>query len=260
MRRNFSFLIIAILGFLWLLPAQAQISNMAQAIDKAGAQLTLSQRILKDYALVVLDVKTSTNQKDLTDSIMRYDTILAELQGFAPAAVAKNELYKVEQAWASVKQIASGIPQLDVLPDLLAATDTLLAANKAFETVLDESYGNPSGHLIVLAEYQSMLAERMAALYMLKTAHVDEAHFTDNLNNVTFEFKLGLEELKGAEQNTGAIKAALKKADTQFQMLEFSASKGGKTTFPFVVSEAADKVADIMDNVAHDYAKLAANS
>ena len=66
------------------LPAQADISTLGEAINKAGRQRMLSQRMLKDYALIGLDVNAVKAQKQLDAAIQLFDSQLAELEKYAP--------------------------------------------------------------------------------------------------------------------------------------------------------------------------------
>ena len=265
MRKFRSLLSMSLVGALLLtaVPAQAQINDLAHAIDEAGQQSMLGQRILKDYSLIILDVKASTHQKDLTDTIKRYDTLLSDLQNFPGSALIPGVpelLDKVASAWEPVKRLASSSPKKDQLHDLHELTEALLEANEELTHTLAISSSAEANHLIEVSERQDMLTQRIAALYMLHALGVDEETYLENMQNATFEFMLGLEELQSAEQNTRSIKSGLKKVKTQFKMLEFSVNKGGTTYFPAVVSEAAEKILHSMEAIVAEYVELGQES
>ena len=115
MKKLVAVLAAGILNTALLLPAQAQIreiTNMDVAIEEAAEQATLSQRILKDYALVVLKVKSSKYRKELSDSIKRYDDVIEELHGY-PGAMesAEKPMAKADAKWQEVKELLVGPPQ-----------------------------------------------------------------------------------------------------------------------------------------------------
>ena len=252
MRKLSSLLATSLVGAMLLVtaPVQAQVNNLIEAVDQAGVQRMLTQRILKAYGLVVLNVKVSDHQKLLTDSVKQYDTILSDLQGFPGAEQEAKELMNtVRGLWEPVKRLASAPPALEKMSDLHHATDDLLAANEELVHELARETHSDVGHVVDISERQQMLSQRIAALYNLHALGVDEESYRESLDNATFEFMLGLEELIGYEGNTRSVNSALKKAKTQFRMLEFSVNKEGNTYFPFVVSEAAKKILNSMHDV-----------
>ncbi|MEZ5591365.1 MAG: type IV pili methyl-accepting chemotaxis transducer N-terminal domain-containing protein [Gammaproteobacteria bacterium] len=260
MRKLSSLLATSLVGAMLLVtaPVQAQVNSIIEAVDQAGVQRMLSQRILKTYGLVVLNVKVSEHQKQLTESVKQYENILSDLQGFSGTEQEAKELMNTVRAqWEPVKRLASAPPTLEKVSELHHATDDLLAANEELVHELARETHSDAGHVVDISERQQMLSQRIAALYNLHALGVDEESFREQLDNATFEFMLGLEELIGYEGNTRSVNAALKKAKTQFRMLEFSVNKEGTTYFPFVVSEAAKKILIGMHDVTQEYLETA---
>lgn len=64
--------------------AQAQIANVNEAINKAGRQRMLSQRMAKAYLQVGQDIDADRSKKILDGSISLFDRQLVELKNFAP--------------------------------------------------------------------------------------------------------------------------------------------------------------------------------
>ena len=251
-----SILAIGVLGVSLLTPAQAQISNIGEAVNQAGLQRMLGQRILKNYGLISLGVKVGDSQKDLTDTLKQYATILNDLQSFPGAVEAQEALGNVSSAWETVKGIAAASPQQDKVLELYEAAEELLQANEDLTAYLVENSGAKAVAIVGISGRQRMLSQRIAALYNLKALGVDEDYYAENLENSTFEFMLALEELKGSDVNNRAVNSSLKKVQTQFKMLDFSVNKKGDTHFPFVVSQAAGKVLKLMVKVTNEYVEL----
>ena len=260
MRKTFSLVVALFLSTSSLVSVQAQvieINNMNQAIEEAAGQTTLTQRIMKGYGLILLGVKASKYQKELTDSINRYEAVISELENFPAAAEAAQEsLEKARRQWKVVKKIAEAQPSIKRAGPLESAMEQLLEVDDEIVTLLTESANIEDTPLLVLSDRQAMLSQRIASLYMLRALGVLEEDFIEAMENATFEFQLGGEELQGAEINNKEINKLLKKVKSQFRMLEFSVNKKGRTHFPFVVSQAAEKIFDQMIKVNDTYVEL----
>ena len=64
--------------------AHSQVADMNDAINKAGRQRMLSQRMSKAYLALVQQVEPGTAQQVLDRSVALFDRQLVELKAFAP--------------------------------------------------------------------------------------------------------------------------------------------------------------------------------
>ena len=95
-RRNFITTAGAVaLAGLGALPAWAQVTDLNDAINKAGRQRMLSQRMGKAWLALVHGVEPTAAQQVLDKSMALFDRQLAELKAFAPSAEIRDTYGKL---------------------------------------------------------------------------------------------------------------------------------------------------------------------
>ena len=82
-------LLAATIG-LGLMPAFAQISDLGDAINKAGRQRMLSQRMGKAWLALVHGIEKTNAQQVLDKSLALFDRQLVELKAYAASADIKD--------------------------------------------------------------------------------------------------------------------------------------------------------------------------
>ena len=79
MNRRLTQLVSLLLFFIFALPVQAEITSISSAINKAGRQRMLSQRMVKSYSMIGIDVQREAAQEQLTKAIDLFELQLHEL-------------------------------------------------------------------------------------------------------------------------------------------------------------------------------------
>jgi len=91
--------------------ASAETLTINEAINKAGRQRMLSQRMAKAYCEAGLGVEAERSKKILEQSVALFDKQLLELRTFAPTPEIKDAYAKLEQTWTPYRQLLSSGPQ-----------------------------------------------------------------------------------------------------------------------------------------------------
>lgn len=91
-------------------PAQAQITDMRAAINKAGRQRMLSQRIAKLYLEIGQDVDTDRSRRAFDTSIAQFDRQLVELKNFVPQGAVRQTYLMLEKSWLAYKEALLAAP------------------------------------------------------------------------------------------------------------------------------------------------------
>ena len=198
------------------LPAHAAISDITDAINKAGRQRMLSQRIAKAYAQLVLDIYPDRARKILDKSVALFDSQLAELQAFAPTPAIRAQYVQLGELWLPYRSATQGVPSLTGLKQIAGLNEGVLKTAHATTVALEKHAGTATAHLVNISGRERMLSQRSAKFYLFRAAGLDSANVDQGLATARKEFEAGLAELKAAPQDTAEINSQLLLADSQW--------------------------------------------
>ena len=256
-RTQYRILIVALVSLissLWTTNSLAAISNDFVAIDVAGSQRMLSQRIFKAYCLVVLDVKPEKYSSELNQAISRFEGQLEDLMAYAKTDRLRTEIQEVKTVWERLKPLITSTPDRLNIEEVKVQSDLLLySANAAVKLMLQNGSSNSILQLIDVSTRQGMLTQRMANRYMMRALGFDPVSYKLELDSSSKEFKSALKELLSSRATTSGIKKRLNKVRTQYSLFEFSLKKKAGNDFPITIAEAADKMLNGMHEVTEMY-------
>ena len=176
-------------------------SKRAQAINLAGKERMLTQRMAKDLLLISQKIAPKQNAKDLAQTSKEFETILHGLQkgdaklgleGTKLPAI-KKQLKKADKLYKKIKpQFKKALKDPQVMKETIAGLDELLVimnkAVKKFEKSIQREKQamqlsslvnsfmqkkNRENHLINLAGKQRMLTQMMTKEALLVSLHID---------------------------------------------------------------------------------------
>jgi hypothetical protein len=199
------------------LPAQAQVLDLNDAINKAGRQRMLSQRLAKSWCAIGLNVLPDLARETLQQSMAVFDRQLAELKAFAPNEDIRSRYQSLEPLWSDYKAVLVGSPPAkERAPKLFALASLVLQAAHQGTVQLESASGRPLGKLVNIAGRQRMLSQRMAAFYFSACWDVQSRAAMAELNTAHDEFLAAHDLLKKAPEATPAIRSELAQAEAQF--------------------------------------------
>jgi hypothetical protein len=200
-----------------IIPALAQVTDLNDAINKAGRQRMLSQRLAKSWCAIGLDVLPDLARETLQQSMAVFDRQLAELKAFAPNADIRSRYQTLEPLWSDYKAVLVGSPPTkERAPKLFSLAGLVLQAAHQGTVQLEQASGRPLGKLVNIAGRQRMLSQRMAAFYFAACWDVQSRTALVELNTAHDEFVAAHELLKKAPEATPAIRNELAQAEAQF--------------------------------------------
>ena len=256
---------IIMLGFFLALfttmSAWAEITTLSSAINKAGRQRMLTQRIVKAYCLVGMGVQTGTHKKQLNGAINLFETQLAELKVFAPTAEISDGLAQVEELWTPFKEIAMSPPSKDGADRLLEINDGVLAAAHKVVLKLAEHSATEVGNLVNIAGRQRMLSQRLAKFYMARAWGIERPEIQPEMKKAADEFESALiGELVNSEQNTPSLQSELSKAVKQWNLYKrgLQLEQDSGDYIPVIMAATSENLLKIMNKITGMYEQLSA--
>lgn len=241
-------------------PVFAQISDMNSAINKAGRQRMLSQRMAKAYLQVGLGVDVERSSRVLDSSIALFDRQLVELKNYAPTPEIKNTYLQLEKNWLAYKDVLVGAaPNPDSARKMLELSETVLQLAHAGTGQLVAISGTEAGPLVGVAGRQRMLSQRIAKYYQASCWGVVPGNGFSELAKDRRAFNSGLNALSGAPSTSQSIRNELELARQQWHLFEAaldareSLDKKSRATN---VALSSDRLLDMMDSITGMFEKL----
>ena len=238
--------------------SHAQVSNLGDAINKAGRQRMLSQRMGKAWMSLGQGIEVESARRVLDQSMALFDRQLTELKAFAPAGDTRDTYLQLEAAWSGYKTLLVGAaPAQNQGKPLLDQGGKVLALAHKGTALYEQQSGKSGARLVNVAGRQRMLSQRMAQFYLASAWNVDSVVSQREMTKARDEFIPALELLRNAPEATPEIKQALALADGQWQFVD-NALKARVTGVKaasdvFVTSE---NLLQVMDRVTSLYARI----
>jgi len=221
-------------------PIEKGVSNpldmsIYEAINKAGYQRMLTQRIAKSYMIAVGDSEANKYKEHLKGSARLFENNLKDLKDYAPTDDINNQFRYVEILWRNYKFIYSDEYTKENALIILKFNDKILkACNDAVklleeyavtqtanqdQEVIDDKNGLSA--IINISGRQRMLSQRMlffAAAKFYGIGNVEEVN--RKFNDALILFKTSFKELIAYAKNTEQIDTELLAIAETWRVLE----------------------------------------
>lgn len=229
----------------------------AEAVNLAGQQRMLSQRIVKSWCQVGLNVQPAQSKRQLDEAIQRFDANLEALDGTARNAQARAALRGLRAAWTPLRTIALGkVRQSDAALINSRAENVLMAADRLTRVLQDQS-GAPISRWVNLSGRQRMLSQRLVKSYMLRQWGVDNARLREDLESVQNEFSGALTAMQQRADNSTAQREEIEMLVMQWEWLRTALATEGAESFRLILAEGGDVLLELADRVTLMYQQSA---
>ena len=251
-----------------VVPAQparaAAITNLNEAINKAGRLRMLSQRMAKAYCQIGLNILTDKSRHILAVSVNLYQEHLDELKAFAPSADIKATYADLGANWQLYRQLLIGTPSLNNAQLIAQINEDALRVAHLGTTQFELSSPTSVGRLINISGRQRMLSQRLAKFYMFRQWGISTPGMDAEMQIAKREFVSALNALDHAPENTGKISGELSMARTQWIFFENALQEqnvGKKNPHDATnVATTSERILEMMDRVTELYGQLPASA
>lgn len=247
---------------LWVCaPVQAQVTSLNDAINKAGRQRMLSQRMAKAWLALGQGVDTRRADKVMADSMALFDRQLVELKAYSPSPDIRQTYSALETAWSDYKAALVGQAPDRAATGLVLGLDSKVLKLAHQGTVqLEQLSGKPVGKLVNVAGRQRMLSQRTAKFYLSQRWGAQVADAAGEMEKARQEFRAAMSLLTQAPQATTMIKAQLALAEQQWIFFENALARlqepAGAQRRAEEVFATSENILQVMDKVTGLYAQL----
>ncbi len=231
-----------------------EIKNLAQAVNEAGRQRMLTQRMLKDYAMIGMNNTFGNPKEDLKSVIKTFQEHLDALSKFATDADTKKSLEEERNLWKEVKKYLNETPTKDKVIELEGKLDKLLKVADKTTKFFSKQTGKESGEIINISGRQRMLSQRIAGLYMIKVWGINDPEFKYKLKRAVKLYSDSLDILMESDINTPEIKKILLKLKKE--MMFFNILNSSNSMFvPSLIYKKSNEILKSMNLVTELYTK-----
>jgi len=227
------------------------------AIGVAGEQRMFSQRIVKAWCQIGLNLQPTDAKQQLDEATQRFESNLQQLAAVAVSPASKKALAKLSQSWQVFRPQAQVAISKERALDLSRAAEPVLVAAERLTQILQDESKLPAGRLINAAGRQRMLSQRLAKFYMLFAWGVGGAEVQRELKKTAHELSGGLERLQAAPQNTPEIRAQLEELQLQWTWLKTAVDTEGALSYRLIVTEASEEMLVLSQQLVTQYQQLA---
>lgn len=249
-----SFCLMLTLGM--SMPALAVLSD-AQAVNKAGLQRMLSQRIARNFLMVGTNIDAKSAQQELDLNIATFEQNLMELQEYATKKDVKVTLNKVDQSWQMYRVLAVSMPSKDSALEVLRSSDEVLQRSEELVAQIQKATATQPTKLVGTSGRQRMLSQRIAKMYLALYWAVPFQGLEGELNKAMQEYEKGLSSLEEAQLNTPQISSSLLKVRAQWDFAKagFRQYKEGRF-IPMVIARTSDTMLKQMNDITLQYVQV----
>jgi Type IV pili methyl-accepting chemotaxis transducer N-term len=241
--------------------AKAQVLSLNEAINKAGRQRMLSQRMAKAWLALGQGVESLRAEKVLADSMALFDRQFVELKAYAPTPEIFATYKSLESVWSDYKAALVGSrPDRSGAPVLLALDAKVLKLAHQGTTQLEQYSGKALGKWVNMAGRQRMLSQRSAKFYLSQCWGAEVPGALQELNKARAEFASALEVLDKAPEASTAIREELTLARQQWVFFDNALARlsqdRGNVRHATEVFASSENILKVMDQVTGMFSRL----
>jgi AmiR/NasT family two-component response regulator len=228
-------------------------ARMAEAINRAGQQRMLSQRLVKLHALACSRTDAAAVALLVNESVQRVEDNLAALAQDLSEPTYGDLVVAAQAGWKNLRALLDGVPKASGLAALDAAAETVLAQANALVLALESSGLAPQVHVVNLAGRQRMLSQRMAKLALLQGVALDAGVAQRLQAETAAEFEDGQSALSEAPLSSPEIRTIIDRGERAWQELRAAVASAPVPAGRMKIAAASEELLEIFERLTAAY-------
>jgi nitrate/nitrite-specific signal transduction histidine kinase len=236
--------------------AQGRINQLGEAIDKAGAQRMLSQRMGKAWLGQLRPELAERARTVLQASEARFVRQLSELLAFAPTPEIAGSYKAMQHRFGDYRALLQSKPSRERSDELLQTSGEVLSLAQIATGQLQQRSTAATAMLINMSGRQRMLSQRLALLFMAGQQGARPDLVAKEIVKARAEFETAMRVLSAAPEVTPAIRDNLDLARNQWVFLQSALT--GESQGPQAATDvfvASENLLAVMENVTGQFAR-----
>lgn len=221
-------------------------AKVAEAINRAGQQRMLSQRLVKLYALACSRTDGAAAAVLMRDSVQRVEDNLAALEEDLSAATYGDLIAAARAGWRELRKLLDAPPKVAELAKLDERAEAVLGQADALVLALESSGLAAKVHVINVSGRQRMLSQRMAKLALLQGDAAVQVE-------TAAAFEQGLAELAQAPLSTPQIRAMLEQGREAWEQLRAAVPSAAQPAGRMKVAASSEELLEVFDRLTEAY-------
>ena len=228
-------------------------AGTAEAINRAGQQRMLSQRLVKLYALACSRTDGAAAALLMKESIQRVEDNLAALEAELSVATYGDLVAAARAGWEALRQLLEAPPRAAELGRLDAQAEAVVEQANALVLALESSGLATPVQVINVAGRQRMLSQRLAKLALLQALATDRQAAEALLAQTASEFEQGLAALTQMPLSSPQIRALLERGEAAWRELRAAVPEAAQPGARMKVAAASEELLEIFDRLTQAY-------
>jgi hypothetical protein len=225
--------------------------DLASAINRAGRQRALSQRMSKAYVQIGLGIEAEEARRVLSASVAAFERSQQLLMNFAPSAEIRETYDTLGNLWQRAKPLLQASPTKQSAAQLVALDGQMLQTANLGTLQLQQAINQPGALLVNVAGRQRMLSQRIAKFQFCKVWEVETALADQEVPRSRQEFLAAMTRLKD-QARTEPQRESLRTAELQWVFFDAAigtAWSGGSSNAQRQLAAASELILAAFDDV-----------
>jgi Type IV pili methyl-accepting chemotaxis transducer N-term len=240
----------------------AQKADAGALLNMASRQPMLAERITKSFLMMTRNVLTFRSRNHLEESLAEFESNLVALIAAAPTNEIRENYELLDQLFEELKTIKSKPVNKQSAAELAEQNEELVWIAQKGANLLQAHTKSARNDLIATAGEVRVLTQRLAKLYLFRTSGIRSTVVANDLKKAEENYRVAIEKLVRAPQNTEQIKQELVLAETQWLFLRGAIERLNADQTSTIqlehVSKTCDNILSVMEKIAGLYGQIKA--